>query len=95
MKKSFERDGSRDISKRVQEAAWCKEEEDEGSQERNRMIIFSNNMLMLQISKKKPDMYFDSYYIRKGNLLQRGCCPYCWIDWNGRTPDRMFTTNRK
>ena len=28
------------------------------------MIIFSNNMLMLQISKKKPDMYFDPYCIR-------------------------------
>ena len=95
MKKSFERDGSRDISERVHEAAWCKEEEDEGGQERNRMIIFSNNMLMLQISKKKPDMYSDSYCIKKDNLLYRGYCPYCWIDWNGRTPDRMFTTNRK
>jgi len=59
------------------------------------MIIFSNNMLMLQISKKKPDMYSDSYCIKKDNLLYRGYCPYCWIDWNGRTPDRMFTTNRK
>ena len=54
-----------------------KEEEEEGGQERNGLIILSNDMLMPHINLVELDILAPNC-ICKDNLLQKRYCP--WID---------------